>query len=122
MIQQQAIIRFKTQVAPDCFHFGLDCEGELLRAVPGQFVMVQVGLPEGGALLRRPFSICGLMGGHGDPEGIELLIKAVGPGTRRLTGMEPGESVNLLGPLGHGFRIGANDKKNRESPYMKRHN
>ena len=83
----------------------------MLRAVPGQFVMVQVGLPEGGALLRRPFSICGLMGGHGDPEGIELLIKAVGPGTRRLTGMEPGESVNLLGPLGHGFRIGANDKK-----------
>ncbi len=110
MIQQQAIIRFRTQVAPDCFHLGLDCQGELLKAVPGQFVMVQVGTQDT-PLLRRPFSICGLMGVHGRIEGIELLVKVVGPGTRRLTGMEAGQSVNLLGPLGHGFRVGANDKR-----------
>jgi dihydroorotate dehydrogenase electron transfer subunit len=110
MIQQQAIIRFRTQVAPDCFHLGLDCEGELLKAVPGQFVMVQVGAQQP-PLLRRPFSIFGLMGGHGRVEGIELLVKAVGPGTRRLTGMNVGESVNLLGPLGHGFRVGSNDRR-----------
>ena len=43
MIQQQARIRFSTQIAPDCFHLGISCGGELLTAVPGQFVMVQVG-------------------------------------------------------------------------------
>lgn len=110
MIQQQAIIRFRTQVAPDCFHLGLGCEDELLKAVPGQFVMVQVG-EQGTPLLRRPFSICGLMGGHGRVEGIELLIKVVGPGTRWLTEMRVGQSVNLLGPLGHGFRVGANAER-----------
>lgn len=110
MIQQQAILRFKTQVAPDCFHLGLECEGELLKAVPGQFVMAQVGALEK-PLLRRPFSICGLMGRHGRVDGIELLVKAVGPGTRWLTGMDAGESVSLLGPLGHGFTVGAVDKR-----------
>jgi dihydroorotate dehydrogenase electron transfer subunit len=110
MIQQQAIIRFRTQVAPDCFHLGLVCDGELLNAVPGQFVMVQVGAQDT-PLLRRPFSICGLMGGHGRVEGIELLIKVVGPGTRWLTGKRAEEPVNLIGPLGHGFRVGAGDNR-----------
>lgn len=110
MILQQAVIRFRTQVAPDCFHLGLACEGELLQAVPGQFVMVQVG-EQDTPLLRRPFSIGGLMGGNGRTEGIELLVKVVGPGTRWLTSMDAGESVNLLGPLGHGFRVAANTKR-----------
>jgi dihydroorotate dehydrogenase electron transfer subunit len=110
MIQQQAIIRFSTQIAPDCYHLGLFCEGELLKAVPGQFVMVQVGQQDS-PLLRRPFSISGLMGGHGATDGIELLVKLVGPGTRLLTRMSAGQAVNLLGPLGHGFRLGANDKR-----------
>jgi len=110
MIQQQAIIQFSNQVAPDCFHLGLDCDGELLKSVPGQFVMVQVG--EGDRpLLRRPFSICGLMSGTGRSGGIELLIKVVGPGTRWLAGLTVGKPVNLLGPLGHGFRVGAGDKR-----------
>jgi dihydroorotate dehydrogenase electron transfer subunit len=110
MIQRQAMIQFKTQVAPDCIHLGLACDGEFLKAVPGQFVMVQVGERDT-PLLRRPFSICGLMGGRGRVEGIELLIKVVGQGTRWLAGMDVGESLNLLGPLGHGFRVGAADKK-----------
>ena len=110
MIQQQAIIRYNNQVAPDCFHLGLACEGELLNALPGQFVMVQVGngrIP----LLRRPFSICGRMNDFGRIQGIELLIKVVGHGTSLLSKMGAGEQVNLLGPLGHGFRVNAEYKR-----------
>jgi dihydroorotate dehydrogenase electron transfer subunit len=109
MIQQQARIRFSTQIAPDCFHLGISCGGELLTAVPGQFVMVQVG-DQDTPLLRRPFSISGIIGGPGQAEGIELLVKVVGPGTRRLARMGVGQAVNILGPLGHGFRLGAKDK------------
>ncbi len=110
MIQQQATIRFNTQVAPDCYHLGLTCGKEFLQAVPGQFVMAQVGTRHT-PLLRRPFSICGLMRGSADsPEGIELLIKVVGKGTRLLARLGAGESVNLLGPLGHGFRLSADYK------------
>jgi dihydroorotate dehydrogenase electron transfer subunit len=105
MIQQQATIRFSTQVAPGCFHLGLACGGEFLKAVPGQFVMVQVS-DQNTPLLRRPFSIFGHMRGSGHTaEGIELLIKVVGQGTRFLSRMGAGDSVNLLGPLGHGFRV-----------------
>jgi dihydroorotate dehydrogenase electron transfer subunit len=110
MIQQQASIRFRTQVAPDCYHLGLDCGGELLQSVPGQFVMIRVGAQDT-PLLRRPFSICGLMGGLDRIEGIELLIKVVGPGTRWLAGMNAGDSVNVMGPLGHGFRVAANHER-----------
>ena len=110
MTQQQAIIRFKNQVSPDCYHMGLECNSELIKSVPGQFVMVQVG--EGDMpLLRRPFSICGLMSGNGRPEGIELLIKVVGRGTRWLAGLGVGETLDLLGPLGHGFRVGRDEKR-----------
>ncbi len=110
MIQQQATIRFNTQVAPDCFHLGIACDGELLKAVPGQFVMVQVG-NRNTALLRRPFSISGRMrGSEHEAEGIELLIKVVGQGTRYLSHLAVGDCVNLLGPLGHGFRMAPDHK------------
>jgi len=110
MIQQQASIRFNKQVAPDCFHLGLACDGEFLQAVPGQFVMVQVNARTP-PLLRRPFSICGRLDESGDPIGIELLIKVVGSGTRLLSSMRAGDPVSLLGPLGHGFRVESDFKK-----------
>jgi dihydroorotate dehydrogenase electron transfer subunit len=56
-------------------------------------------------LLRRPFSIAGIVGDPERPAGIELLIKVVGEGTRMLARMEKGDRVDLIGPLGHGFRI-----------------
>ncbi len=52
-------------------------------------------------LLRRPFSIhrC-----PGDAT-LHLLIKVVGKGSRLLKDLQIGESVDLLGPLGQGFRF-----------------
>ena len=90
----------------DCVHLGLSCEHGFPAAVPGQFVMVQAG--DGMApLLRRPFSIAGIVGDPQKPDGIELLIKVVGKATRALAQMRPAETVDLIGPLGHGFRIPA---------------
>jgi dihydroorotate dehydrogenase electron transfer subunit len=110
MIQYKAVIEFNRQVAPDCHHLGLACEGELLKASPGQFVMVQVG---SGAkpLLRRPFSICGRMAGPGHAQGIELLVKVVGQGTRLLAAKSVGDRVDVIGPLGHGFRVESGHQK-----------
>lgn len=75
-------------------------------ALPGQFVMAKVG--EGLApLLRRPFSIHRLIdNGHG-VEGAELLYKIVGPTTRRMGGLNPGDAISLLGPLGKNFVLPA---------------
>jgi len=38
--------------------------------------------------------------------GLELLFRVVGPGTQALADRNPGETVDLLGPLGNGFTIG----------------
>lgn len=66
-------------------------------AHPGQFVMVRVSnqsLP----LLRRPFGI------HDrDVETLDILFQRTGLGTDILSRKEVGESLDLLGPLGHGF-------------------
>lgn len=61
----------------------------------GQFV--NLGWSSG-PLLRRPFSVYRAQG-----EQIEVVLKAVGVGTRRLLAMEPGDRLSVLGPLGRGF-------------------
>ncbi len=64
---------------------------------PGQFVHVRI--PHlGEAVLRRPFSVF-----RADGDQLAILYKSVGKGTRTLQDLKPGERLNLIGPLGHGF-------------------
>jgi len=66
-------------------------------ALPGQFVMVQVG---NGLepLLRRPLGVHQV-----DGENIKLLYEIVGKGTQILSQSKPGETLDIIGPLGKGF-------------------
>lgn len=63
----------------------------------GQFVHVRIPHYET-AVLRRPFSVYSTEG-----DKLSILYKAVGQGTRALAQTKAGETVNLIGPLGHGF-------------------
>lgn len=67
------------------------------KARPGQFIHLRVPRLRG-AVLRRPFSVFRADGGR-----VSILYKSVGLGTEAMTGIEPGERVDLLGPLGNGF-------------------
>ena len=71
------------------------------RALPGQFVHIQVakGLDP---LLRRPFSIADM-----DPKAgtITLLYRIKGKGTEILAQALVGETLSVMGPLGTGFTI-----------------
>lgn len=104
MIQHAATVLWNHRISPDCYHLALGCSAEYNTAVPGQFVMVQVR-KDLTPLLRRPFSIAGLVGPPGAVEGIELLIKVVGEGTAQLSRLAKGERVDILGPLGRGFEV-----------------
>jgi dihydroorotate dehydrogenase electron transfer subunit len=66
---------------------------------PGQFAHLRI-LPMKESLLRRPFSIFQVEG-----DSFSILYKAVGKGTQALSGMRPGEALNAIGPLGHGFTV-----------------
>jgi len=64
---------------------------------PGQFVHVKI--PHlGEALLRRPFSVF-----KADGDQLAILYKDVGKGTRTLTYLQHGATLNLVGPLGRGY-------------------
>jgi dihydroorotate dehydrogenase electron transfer subunit len=81
----QYIIRLH---APDCAR----------TATAGTFVHVQCtpGIP-----MRRPLSILRASPADG---WVEVLYKVVGQGLQALAGVETGNTVNVLGPIGQGFR------------------
>ena len=63
---------------------------------PGQFVNIKVD----GYFLRRPISIS-----QYDENAYTIVYKVVGDGTSKLSQMEAGRSLNVVGPCGHGFDI-----------------
>jgi NAD(P)H-flavin reductase len=70
--------------------------GGLDPGVPGQFFMLEAP----GRLLPRPMSLC--LAPRGE---LGFLIDAIGPGTRALCALEPGDALHVLGPLGNGFDL-----------------
>jgi len=66
---------------------------------PGQFLNIKV--TEGYyPLLRRPFSVCDVEGDH-----IFLLFNIMGAGTSILAHKSIGSNLDILGPLGNGFKL-----------------
>lgn len=76
--------------------------GEIARrAVPGQFVNVEV---RGFAtMLRRPFSIAGCSIAGPVAGTVDVLFDVHGPGTEALSSLRTGDHLAVLGPLGRGF-------------------
>lgn len=69
------------------------------QLVPGQFVHVKVPALEKSAL-RRPFSVFNAEDGR-----VCILYKTVGRGTAALNAAKVGETLEIIGPLGHGFPV-----------------
>lgn len=86
-----------TDVGNDYRILVFDAPQTVEQTRPGQFVHLRIPNLET-AVLRRPFSI---YGAHGNA--LSILYKAVGRGTACMTHLQPGDSVNLIGPLGNGF-------------------
>ncbi len=70
--------------------------GRLEAGIPGQFFMLEAP----GRVLPRPMSLCLA------PEGeLAFLVDPIGPGTRALCALDPGDAIHVLGPLGNGFDL-----------------
>jgi dihydroorotate dehydrogenase electron transfer subunit len=70
--------------------------GDLESGAPGQFFMLEAP----GRVLPRPMSLCFAAAGE-----LAFLIDPIGPGTRALCAVEPGEKLHVFGPLGRGFDL-----------------
>ena len=91
------------KIAKEQYSMVLDAAAMGEKVAPGQFVHVRCG-HDADPLLRRPFSIY-KMKDAGGQRAMELIYKIVGRGTALLARKTPGESIDVLGPLGNGFDI-----------------
>lgn len=92
----------KKQITETIYDFTISAKEIADIAKPGQFVQVKVD----GFMLRRPISLAGIENGN-----IRLIFEVKGEGTASLANIKEGDSLDILGPLGHGFTMLPKDKK-----------
>ncbi|MFH1075476.1 MAG: dihydroorotate dehydrogenase electron transfer subunit [Pseudomonadota bacterium] len=110
-LQESAVILSNEQLTSSCYRIRLESSKIAKYSTPGQFVMVHVnaGPPP---LLRRPFSIHTVTGGKDTlSSGLEILYKVVGKTTGIMSELKPGDSLDIIGPLGHGFTYSSENQQ-----------
>jgi len=80
----------------------IEAPGIACSVKPGQFITLQCG----DLILRRPLSVHYVA----SPE-IALLFRVAGKGTLWLSQRQPGDRVDILGPLGNGFNLPPGDSE-----------
>jgi dihydroorotate dehydrogenase electron transfer subunit len=84
-------------------HLVVAAPPKALAARPGQFFNLLCAPPGAGALWpRRPLSIYHVDAAHAR---LGFLHKCAGPGANALAALKKGDLVNIVGPLGVGFRL-----------------
>jgi dihydroorotate dehydrogenase electron transfer subunit len=73
------------------------------RPKPGQFYMLTAAGRWGGGEAERPFLPRAFSVLRARGHELQFLVEDVGPGTKRLTELDAGEDLHLVGPLGNGF-------------------
>jgi dihydroorotate dehydrogenase electron transfer subunit len=73
---------------------------------PGQFYMLSADEGWGGGPDERPYLPRAFSFARAHADGtLDFFLEAIGPGTGVLAGLEPGEGLGLVGPLGRGFAL-----------------
>lgn len=84
-------------------HLIARCSETAATGVPGQFFQLLCPQPAGEQpFLRRPMSIYGISAARRE---VEFLYKIAGAGTRGLDTLKTGDPIDIMGPLGAGFRL-----------------
>jgi len=101
----QALARVRRQDDAGADHrwLELDLPAPFATPRPGQFIQLLL-VPPAAVLLARPMSVASVKLRDGTCT-VGFLYAPVGAGTRLLAALEPGDSVEVLGPLGHGYPL-----------------
>lgn len=91
----------QAKVGAEAFALDLDAQDMAGLSRPGQFVMVRCWEGDD-PFLMRPFSINSVDRKNGV---MTLLYQVRGRGTALMSGLRPGDSAMVLGPLGRGFPV-----------------
>lgn len=96
--QVTAVITEQYCMTGDIYQMRIKAEGIAAEARAGQFVSLYC--KEGGRLLPRPISICGIDREKGE---LRFVYRIAGAGTREFSTLTAGDSIVVTGPLGNGF-------------------
>ena len=92
----------KTELCRGIYDFTVNAPEISAQAQPGQFLHINCG---GSTLLRRPISICDAAN-----DTVRFAFQVKGAGTKELSEFEIGDSIDIMGPLGHGFTVNKGEK------------
>jgi dihydroorotate dehydrogenase electron transfer subunit len=97
VIQTRAIVTNIRDLGADYFLLEVESPEIAGASKPGHFVNVLIQ-DSARVVLRRPIAVFDVKSNR-----VQLLVKSIGEGTRWISLREPGDVVNLLGPLGKGL-------------------
>lgn len=102
-VQRRAAVVEHERMARNTWQMRLECPEIARQILPGQFFMVR--LPgRSDPLLGRPFALYDIYHDEaGQPRGLDFGYVVVGKMTSLLESLQPGDEVELWGPLGNGF-------------------
>jgi len=94
----EAKILSQNKIKDSYWHCELSSAKVAKHVLPGQFINIRMS-DKCDPLLRRPISVHGVKG-----ERIEILYEVVGKATEILSRKKAGELLDIIGPLGNGFK------------------
>ena len=102
-LQAQVRVIENVQLARDTYRVRFECPEIARRVVPGQFLMLRLaGCND--PLLGRPLALYDtVLDAAGQPVGVDVVYLVLGKMTRRLATYQPGQLLDVWGPLGNGF-------------------
>lgn len=93
--KETAKVLFQEALAPGIYSMWIETS-IAKEARPGQFISIYS--KDGSRLLPRPISLCEIT-----KESVRIVYRVAGKGTEEFSSYEPGDSIEILGPLGNGF-------------------
>lgn len=101
MKQLQSQILSNTQISADFHELCFTWDPQAGNPLPGQFLTIRVS-EDSVPLLRRPFAFSGFDENAGSAS---IIYQKRGRATQIMTGKQPGEKLDLIGPLGKPFPV-----------------
>lgn len=98
-IQENCRVAARVRLGDGLYSLTMHAPALCAQAQVGQFVHIACGA---GNLLRRPISIC-----DWQDDCLRIVFQVKGEGTKWLAARQPGDVLDVLGTLGHGFDIAA---------------
>lgn len=98
-VKEKASVVSQSQLAEGIFSLILQTSAAQY-ALAGQFISIYSN--SGEKLLPRPISICEIDKEAGQ---LRVVYRVVGVGTKEFSQLRPGDTVDILGPLGNGFPL-----------------